>query len=75
MRGKVEVVQDGQHAAAGRGMCARQPHDESWWARSRLAGRLVEEQVAGAAVPGRGRKLDEDAGEMDALLLAAGQRS
>ena len=73
-RRKVEVVEDGKDAAAGRGVLADDLHDEELMGEVEAAGRLVEEQVAGAGlIRGRG-ELDQRAGEMDPLLFAAGER-
>ena len=54
-------------------MFAGDANDKELVGEIEAGGRFVEEEVAGAAVAGCGSDLNEGAGEMDALLLAAGE--
>ena len=51
-RGEVEVVEHGEHPAAGRGMRAGDRDDEELVGEVEAVGRLVEKEVAGAGVVG-----------------------
>ena len=71
--GQVEVVQDRDHAAAAPGKIAGDVHDHELVPDVEARHRLVEKQIARPAVEHRRPDLAKHAGQLHALLLAAGK--
>ena len=69
--GQIEVVQDGDDAAAALGEIARHVHDDQLVLDVEAGHRLVEKQVARLAVEHRRPDLAKHARKLHALLLAA----
>ena len=72
--GEIEIVQDGDHGGAVRGASPRALHQVDLMPQIEARGRLVQQQQAGTVHGLAAGQLHQHAGEMRALLFAAGQR-